>query len=365
MKLNNINNLLTTYPETLLKSALEKIKSEGYKVIGYTCIYVPEELLITEQTCPIRIIPSKNINSKYVPSFVCPVARAILNNILDLKDYIDAVIISHTCDPMWRLYDILKWKFNKPVFILRVPHNIDDTSRNFYINEIFRLKTFVEKFIINKFLEDTIINAIYLCNRARRITKEVYYMHRMKSLLSNYQLFNLILLGFIWKKEDYIKFSSSINIDKYRYHGTVRLHVSGSSVFDTEIFKIIDECGGIVVSDDLCTGSRYLDIEISNLNDDVIRNLCLAYLDRPPCPALHPLNDRLDYTKTKYISSNADGVMVISTSSCDPILYDYVHIRRMFREMNVPVIHIDYESVSREYDRLKTRIKAFMESLGV
>lgn len=365
MKHCNINEVLDIYSKDIVTKILEDYKGSGKKVIGYTCIYVPEELILAGGFQPYRIFTDKNVESRFMPSFICPTARAILNNIFNIKDNLEAIVISHTCDPMWRLYDIVKRKVEKPTFLLRIPHNIDDLAKKFFLNELNRLREFIEKISGEKIYNDQVIEAVELCNHIRAILRNLYIKNKKTPKLSSYELFSIIFAATTLEKEGYLETIKKLNIlNRPRIDG-IRLHVSGSSLFNLELFKLIDECGGLVVSDDLCTGSRYLDIDIRiSDNNNIIKDLSDGYLERPPCPAIHPITARLNYIRESVASSNIKGVIVSSTSSCDPMLYDYVHIRDMLKKSGIRVALIDYENVSREKDRIKSRIKAFIESIG-
>ena len=116
---------------------LEQYKDSGIKVIGYTCNYVPEELVISAGLQPYRITNIDGETSPLTPSFVCPLASTTLQKMLKFKDDFSGFILTHTCDPMWRIYDILKKKTAKPTFLLRVPHNTDnELAVNFFKMEL-------------------------------------------------------------------------------------------------------------------------------------------------------------------------------------------------------------------------------------
>ena len=125
---------------------LDQYKKSGTKVVGFTCTNVPEEMIIAAGLQPYRISNIGANTSNLTPSFACPFASATLENMLKLEGYFSGFIIAHTCDLMWRFYDILKKKTSKPLFLLRVPHNTDNKlSLDFFKKEITRFKKFLEK----------------------------------------------------------------------------------------------------------------------------------------------------------------------------------------------------------------------------
>jgi benzoyl-CoA reductase/2-hydroxyglutaryl-CoA dehydratase subunit BcrC/BadD/HgdB len=57
-------------------------------------------------------------------------------------------------------------------------------------------------------------------------------------------------------------------------------------------------------------------------------------------------------------------VITFAERFCDPMLYDIVQIKRMLSESGVPTVLIDYENAMQEIGRIKTRVEAFIETLG-
>ena len=125
----------------------------------------------------------------------------------------------------------------------------------------------------------------------------------------------------------------------------------------------MEESGGFVASDDLCTGSRYFWANVEN-TDDPILALSERYLKRPPCPSQNPLADRLEHIRYFVNEFKVQGVVTLATKFCDPILFDSVHIGNMLAKDEIPTIVIEYEDSTQEMGRIKSRIEAFIESMG-
>jgi benzoyl-CoA reductase subunit C len=142
-----------------------------------------------------------------------------------------------------------------------------------------------------------------------------------------------------------------------------RVHVNGTAVYDLDLIKAIEECGGFVACDDLCTGSRYFWENVEK-TEDPISALAHRYLGKTPCPSNAPLAKRLEYINLMIKQFEARGVITFTEKFCDPMLYDAVHIRNNLAENRVPTMVIDYENPAQEIGRIKTRVEAFVESLG-
>lgn len=346
-------------------AALNQYADAGVKVIGYTCSYVPEEMIISAGLQPYRISNIGADASALTPSFVCPFASAVLENALKLESFFSGFILAHTCDPMWRMYDILKKKTSKPLFLLRVPHDTDNPlSTDFFRTELVRLKEFLEDSLEAKIDEATLCSSIQLCNENRSLLRRVYELNSDgKYKTSALDLFQLVLASMWMPKQrcnEQIKALGS-NGDKTDHR--VRLHVNGTAIYDLNLIKAVEESGGFVASDDLCTGSRYFWNNVEK-SVDPISALAYRYLNRTACPSHGPLQKRLEYIDFMIRLFKAQGVITFAEKFCDPILYDSVHIRNMLAKNGVPTVVIDYENPTQEIGRIKTRVEAFIESLG-
>ncbi len=344
---------------------LSKYKDSGVKVIGYTCSYVPEELIISAGLQPYRV-PNIGANvSALTPSFVCPFASAILENILRFEEFFGGFVLAHTCDPMWRLYDILKKKITKPLLLLRVPHNTDnELSIDFFKMELMRLKKFLEENFEAKIDEKVLSNSIGLCNETRSLLKGIYMLNSDgKYKMNASDRFQFALAGMWMPKLEYNAQIKALSFNNSENYDGVRLHLNGTAIYDLNLIKTIEESGGFVASDDLCTGSRYFWSNVEESHDP-ISALAHRYLRRTPCPSNGPLEERLEYIDFMIKKFKAQGVMTFAERFCDPILYDSVHIRNMLNKNGTPTIVIDYENPAQEIGRIKNRVEAFIESIG-
>jgi benzoyl-CoA reductase/2-hydroxyglutaryl-CoA dehydratase subunit BcrC/BadD/HgdB len=344
---------------------LSRYKDSGVKVIGYTCSYVPEELIISAGLQPYRITNIGANVSALTPSFVCPFASAVLENMVRLEGFFDGFVIAHTCDPMWRLYDILKKKISKPLFLLRVPHNTDNEhSFEFFKLELMRFRKFLEENFSSRIDENALFGATRLCNENRSLLKSIYMLNdngRFK--INALDRFPLVLASMWMPKKEINDQIKTLHFNHSKRDGEVRLHLNGTSIYDMDLIRIIGESGGFVVSDDLCTGSRYFWSNVEK-SEDPISALAYRYLKRTPCPSDGPIEDRLEYINFMVKEFRAQGVITFAERFCDPILYDSVHIRDMLSKNGVATTLIDYENTTQEIGRIKTRVEAFVESIG-
>jgi benzoyl-CoA reductase/2-hydroxyglutaryl-CoA dehydratase subunit BcrC/BadD/HgdB len=90
-------------------------KEEGKKVVGYTCLFAPTELILAAGAIPVRVnsgwYDASKLGDRVVPVEVCPVVRSTIGaKMIALSPYLelsDALISVLTCDGMTKLGEIL------------------------------------------------------------------------------------------------------------------------------------------------------------------------------------------------------------------------------------------------------------------
>jgi benzoyl-CoA reductase/2-hydroxyglutaryl-CoA dehydratase subunit BcrC/BadD/HgdB len=346
-------------------SLLSEYNDSGVEVIGYTCSYIPEELIISAGIQPYRVSDIASNTSSLTPSFICPFASATLENMLENEHLFGGFVLAHTCDPMWRLYDILKKRTSKPLFLLRVPHNTDSSlSLDFFKMELSRLIRFLEKSFKAEIRPEALTNSIRLCNETRSLLKDIYMLNRAGEFKTTaVDRFQLVLASMWMPRSEYNAQVKVSDFDKDNVGSGVRLHLNGTAIYDLNLIKAVEDSGGFIVSDDLCTGSRYFWGNVKE-SEDPIFALGERYLNKVPCPSQTPLKERLEYINFMAKEFEAQGVITFAKRFCDPILYDTVHIRNMLDKEGIATIVIDYENPAQEMGRIKTRVEAFLESIS-
>jgi len=143
----------------------------------------------------------------------------------------------------------------------------------------------------------------------------------------------------------------------------VRLMVIGSENDDTEMIKLAESLGGIVVIDDHCTGTRYFWNEVIP-EEDRLSAIAARYLDRPRCPQKDfETRSRLPHIAQLVKGYNVHGAIVIQQKFCDPHELDIPIIMNYLKEeLNTPSLFLEFD-VTFPAGQFRTRIEAFIETL--
>jgi benzoyl-CoA reductase/2-hydroxyglutaryl-CoA dehydratase subunit BcrC/BadD/HgdB len=145
--------------------------------------------------------------------------------------------------------------------------------------------------------------------------------------------------------------------------GTKRIFLSGGVCNLPDLYGVIESAGGIVVGDDLCTGSRGVDGLVDAGRDPVaaVADRCAR---RAICPAKHVgITRRGDDLVRQAKASRAQGVMILFLKFCDPHAFDYPYLKSMLDAEGIPSLLVELESQTAVDGQLRTRCEAFMEML--
>lgn len=353
-----------------------KWKHEGGKrVIGYFCSYTPEELLYAADALPLRLFGSvENIThaDAHLQPYSCSLVRGALEEALSGKlDFLDGTVFPHTCDSIQRLSDI--WRLNTSFSFFSdvvLPVKLDtESAREYMVGLLHKFKTDLERGLDIAITDEKIRESIEVYNGIRRNLRRIY------EIRSNHP-------GSISGKDTYAVIKSSMMIDRRVLlerlseivHaleevgnkddlGKKRIVLSGGICNHPDVYTIIEESGGVVVWDDLCTGSRYFNGEIK-LNGDPISSIADRYVDRVICPAKHAANYSRGENLVKIIKdNNAQGVLFLLLKFCDPHAFDYPYLKEYLDREGIPSMILEVEDQLPSEGQLKTRFEAFFEMI--
>ena len=363
---------------------VEEWKSQGKKVIGYYCTYIPEELLHAAGLFPFRIRSTGNqgtdLGDVYMVRFTCSFIRMTLD--LAFKggfDFLDGLVMSNCCDHARRMFELFRLKIftreefgqRANTFYTSIPHVIREEGFEYYKNQVSRLKEEIEKsFKISPISSDTLLNSIKLYNKNRRLLREIYELRKMDPpKLTGAQALRIAMANASAPKEicnqELERILGGLHKDEGTKSDKKRIMLIGSVVDNTGFIDIIENSGAIVVSDFLCFGIR-------NFLDDVKINEELSPLEqitkrvyyRISCPRMMDDHQRrLNYIQQEIKNSKIDGVILQRINNCDLHGCENMLLEHELKEINVPVFNLDRENYQKDYNRIQTRIEAFMEML--
>ena len=142
-----------------------------------------------------------------------------------------------------------------------------------------------------------------------------------------------------------------------------RIVLTGSICDHPDVYAIFEKSGGVVVWDDLCTGSRYFE-GLTDTDGDPVKAIADRYIERQICPAKHMSNtSRGDSIVEMVRKNNVQGVIFLLLKFCDPHDFDYPYIKEFLDRENIPSMLLEIEDQLPSEGQLMTRFETFIHML--
>jgi benzoyl-CoA reductase subunit C len=125
---------------------------------------------------------------------------------------------------------------------------------------------------------------------------------------------------------------------------------------DRYLWELIEELGGLVVGDDLCSGSRYF-WDLVDEDGDPLAVLARRYIFRAPCARMRPSTRRIEHLKGLAEQYRVEGIILVGLKFCDLYGGDYLLVTRGLEETGLPLLRLEREYVlGGGAGQVKTRV---------
>ncbi len=365
----------------LENSFIKKWKDEGRGVVGYTCSYVPDEIIHAAGLLPCRVrgfsAAETTIGDTYFGPFICSLPKCMLQLAGEGKfNFLDGIIITPGCDSMRRLDECWRkagedFEGIMPRFFFHfgVPHKFTDYTVKWFTEETRRLINALESHFKVEINDKKLSESIKLYNRSRKLLSEFDNLRTMDAPpFTGTDALAAVLAGTAMPREEYnslleefiAEMKTSPGIEERK-----RIMLVGSANDDLELVRIIEGSGGLVAADNLCFGSRlYSDLVDESI--DPVSALVNRYLSHNECPRMYgDYKNRLLSLKEKIESAKIDGVILQNIRFCDLHGSENGLFERDLEKEGIPCMRLEREyGPLVETGRMKMRVDAFLERLN-
>jgi bzd-type benzoyl-CoA reductase N subunit len=366
---------LTLLPDRRENPYTRQWRADGGRVVGFACGYVPEEIIHAAGLLPYRVeargTKETGLADVYMHRFNCTFSRCLLQTALAGEyDFLDGFCLLNGCEQIRRLYEI--WEKHLPteyLYMVTVPHSISDAGFEWYMEE---LRNFKEKLTSDfgvRCTNQDLTAAVKLYNKSRRLIGELYEMRKTEAVpVSGLETAKILLSAGIMERP---RFNSLLEaaLEEIRKRPATadykaRLLVGGSALDDPALFRVIEELGGMVVTDTLCFGSRHFMEEVDE-DGDPMEAIARRYYYHNPCPRMMgAFKTRLNKTEEAARQANVDGVILQKIVFCDNHAVESTMLAEELEPKGIPAMVLEREHMLSDMGRLKTRIEAFMERIA-
>ncbi len=353
------------------------IQAKSGRIIGYMCSYAPEELILAAGLHPMRLFSSKadiQLAESHLQAYCCSLVRGVLEDSLAGRlDYLDGMVFPHTCDSIQRLSDI--WRINtKYGFFADVvmPAKLNTPSARAYMTEVLnKFKKDLEKAIDRPITTADLSASISLFNRIRKNLARIYELKsQTPSIIKGTDLFAIIKGAMIMDRHELAdRLETIVHLLETKAplptlaSPAKRIILTGSVCDMSDLYNLIEESGGTVVADDLCTGNRWFE-GVMPENIDPMEALTGRYADRAVCPAKHSGNTtRGDNLVALAKKHRADGVIFAVLKFCDPHAFDFPYMKEFLDKASIKSLHMELDDQQQGQGQISTRLETFIHMI--
>lgn len=380
--LDRIAKAVQERPEQLMKA-----KGKGAKVVGYFCSYMPEEIIHALGLIPLRLGRGGSddlveIGGRYIGKGTCVFLRESVGLFAEGKEPFskscDLVAVATSCVQMFRLAEVIHHFFKVPTLVLGVPRNFYlPQGRVYFQKEVENLSRQLEEFAGNKLAAAALRESVELYRNIRQTLLKIYdFQAADPAPISWREVFDVVHAGFYLDRADYYRLlqdllSELTVLSEALRNAAIderpRILLSGTNIppGDTKLINIIEEAGGRIVGDDLCSGLRF--ISGINVEEPSMAGVADAYLDKIPCATLPFLpsleaDRRLGNLSQLIDNFRPEGMIYHTLRLCDAFTFKAAETKRFIND-KISFMEIHTEYADSDIEAIRTRIDAFIEVL--
>ena len=378
-------------------------KAQGKRIVCILCEYTPRELIMAAGGVPICLcggaadtIPAAE---EQLPANLCPLIKSTFgyhvkqgNPFLEMADLI---VGETTCDGKKKMYELMA--DSRPMFVLELPQRADDsTALQHWADELRRFHAFLEERFGITISADALRKAIGTMNRERALRRELAEL--MKSdcpPLTGRQLlaFKSSISGLAADLDQYeralaelvakrgaapspkgtcstassccAKAATEVATDKQEPSTRVRVLMTGVPIVHgaERVLEIIENCGGLVVCTENCTGVKPLLEDVDETAADPLQALAEKYYHLP-CSVMTPNERRLESLRTLVAEYRPDCIIELIWQACLTYDVESDRVRRLAeQELGIGYLRIETDYSPSDSARIAVRVEALFETV--
>jgi len=362
--------------EVMVNPLVQEWKDKGGKIVGYFCCNIPDEVFTAAGILPLRLRGTGSMGTELSDAFYssinCSFPRHVFNQALNHEfDILDGILVPNSCDHIRRIYDNWIRQLDTPfVEMFNLPKKVEEPQVQWYKEEVKILIEKLEKHFGVEITEEKLKDAIKLHNENKRLLRQIYELRKADNPpITGAQMLTVVVAGTAIPRDKYNEMLKELLEDLKATEGIknyrARLMVAGGILDDPEYMDIIEDQGGLVVTDSICFGTRLFWVDTSEEGDPYEAIARYQVQQRPTCPRSYgDQPKRAQYLQDMIKDFKVDGVIGERLLFCDSWVVEHYMNDQDLKEVGVPFLKLDREYILSGKGQLRTRVQAFLEMLG-
>jgi benzoyl-CoA reductase/2-hydroxyglutaryl-CoA dehydratase subunit BcrC/BadD/HgdB len=352
-------------------------KAQGRRIVGILCEYTPRELIMAAGAVPVCLcggsaetIPAAE---EVLPANLCPLIKSTYgyhvrrsNPFLEMADL---VVAETTCDGKKKMYELMGQ--TRPMVVLELPQKPDDPdAMEHWRRELLKFKGELERRFGVEITVCRLRQAVALMNRERALRRELArLMESDAPPLTGRQLldFKSSISAIPADLEQYQK---AIDLLRTRppdpsLPPRVRVLMTGVPMVHgaERVLDIIENCGGLVVCMESCTGVRPILEDVDEAADDPLEAIGAKYFHLP-CSVMTRNDRRLESLRELAARLRPQCVIELVWQACLTYDVESYRVRQLMqRELGLPYLRIETDYSPSDTARIVVRVQALLETV--
>ena len=353
---------------------LEKVLKHGKKAVGVVPYFCPEELVYAAGMIPFGLWGSQRLVSeskRYFPAFFCSILHTTLDMALKGElDGLSAVMIPYTCDSLKGM--VSNWEQGVtqiPVIPVSYAQNRKIAAGVDYTTACFqKVRTKLEAIAGTTITDDQIRQAIAVYNENRKALlafTEAAAAHPAEISPSDRNA--VLKAGYFMDRADHSRMVQALTevlnaVEPAPWRG-IRVVTTGILADAPELLDILADNGISIAADQVVHES----VGLHNLTPDgadPIRSMAERLSELEGSSLLFDPSKKRGRQLAELVKeTKADGVIWIMTKFCDPEEFDYVPVKQMLDEADIPLLAVEMDQQMGNFAQARSAVEAFREVL--
>jgi benzoyl-CoA reductase/2-hydroxyglutaryl-CoA dehydratase subunit BcrC/BadD/HgdB len=362
-------------------------KEQGGKVVGTLCLFIPHEIIDAAGALPLRVGSGFHeavhpANELLADAGLCPMVKATLGcKMVESSPFLtmsDMLVGPTPCDAKTKLAEILQDYM--PVLVINMPRIKSGSAvRRLWIDEIHILMDRLEELTGNKITPQALKRSVEKYHKAHLAWRRFMDIRKRGNVIWGRDALLIAQLSDIDNIERWAqnlqKLCDELEartgkpeecVDKER----PRILLGGSHIVwpNWKIPTLIEETGGIIAADELCSGMRvFRDPVVSDENslESLVEAVADKYFYPCTCPSFSPNLEREDNILNMIKDYKIEGVIYHVLRGCHLNALDSTKVDVLLKANKMPVLKIETEYDEGDVEQIRTRIEAFLEMIFV
>jgi len=364
---------------------IKEFKDNGGKVVGTLCNFVPVEIIDAAGALPVALgcgyLPPVGLGEAFLgdPN-MCSIAKACAGCMMiddfPLYSQCDAIIAPAPCDAKLKLSD--EFRDVAAIVPMNVPRiKSGESIRRQWIQEILTVRNRMEILTGTKVDRHRLKDSIMMYQRAHKAWRRLLEVRKKGSVLWGRHFLLVAWLAYV---DDIERWTANVNrlsdelerrLSSKQLVGGAdapRVMLAGSPVQwpNWKLPNIIEEAGAVIVSDELCSGTRvfYDAVVVDEWTEKAMLDaIADRYLFPSTCPCFTPNDEREENIVNEVRNGGVEGVIFHAMQGCHLHTLDATRLTSLLKGMDIPALTIRSELGDGDVGQVKIRVEAFLEMI--